>query len=90
MKFDTSGWFLVRAVVDSAKVYRCAMSGPFYVQIGDQPRISRKSAKMFLDWVDERKAALSAGDRSEREVMLAQLEKARQYWQSLAAKANAD
>ncbi len=90
VKFDTSGWFLVRAVVDSAKVYRCAMSGPFYVQIGDQPRISRKSAKMFLDWVDERKATLSAGDRSEREVMLAQLEKARQYWQSLAAKANAD
>ena len=34
--------------------YRFATTAPYYVEIGDQPRISKTSAQFFLDWVDER------------------------------------
>ena len=54
VRFDQSGWFLVRAVTAASKTYRFAMTGPYYVQIGPQPRISKRSAQFFLDWAIER------------------------------------
>ena len=51
VRFDRSGWFLVRAVTDLPKTYRFAMTGPYYVEIGATPRISKRSAQFFLDWV---------------------------------------
>ena len=41
VEFDSSGWFLVRAVTDLPNTYRFAMTGPYYVEIGGKPRISR-------------------------------------------------
>lgn len=53
VRFRKSGWFLVRAVTSNEKSYRLASTGPFYVQIGYEPRISKRSARFFLDWLDE-------------------------------------
>ncbi len=87
--FDASGWFLVRAVVDSPKVYRMAMTGPYYVQIGEQPRISRSAVQMFLEWLDQRQAQLKIDDATQRDAMLAEFKKAREFWTALLAKTNA-
>ena len=43
LKFDRSGWFLVRAVTDLPNTYRFAMTAPYYVQVGYRPRISRRA-----------------------------------------------
>jgi len=88
VKFDASGWFLVRAVVDSPKVYRMAMTGPYYVQIGERSRISRSAVQMFLDWLDQRQAQLKIDDAAVRDAMLGQLRKARDFWTALLTKAN--
>ncbi len=47
LSFDRSGWFLVRAISDVGKTYRFAMTAPYYVEIGGQPRISKKAAQFF-------------------------------------------
>jgi hypothetical protein len=54
VRFDNSGWMLIRAITDNADTYRFASSGPYYVRIGEAPRISRQAAEFFLDWVRER------------------------------------
>ena len=42
LTFDRSGWFLIRAVTNVPRTYRFAMTGPYYVEIGYQRRISQE------------------------------------------------
>ena len=42
VRFDKSGWMLVRAVTANPQTFRFASTGPYYVEIGQQPRISRE------------------------------------------------
>ena len=64
------GWLVVRAVTNHTKTFRFGMTGPYYVEIGQQPRISRKSAQFFLDWVDQRIGQLKIDDAAEQESVL--------------------
>ncbi len=92
IEFDRSGWFLVRAVTEEPKTYRYAMTAPYFVEIGDQPRISRASAKFFVDWTAERRAMLEKQllDPKQREEILNNWQTAEEYWQSLAKRANTE
>lgn len=91
LTFDESGWFLIRAVTDVPETYRFATTGPYYVEMGDRPRISKTSAQFFLDWVDERMAAVTRqlDDPSQREAVLKHHRQARAFWQGLVERANA-
>jgi len=52
--FNESGWFLVRAISNVKKNFIFASTGPFYVEIGDQPRpMHREDVRFFLDWIDK-------------------------------------
>ncbi len=90
VRFDRSGWFTVRAVADRADTYRFALSAPFFVEIGGQPRISRRSAQFFLDWVAERAAQIQSDDPAHEAQVLAYYRKARDFWQQVLAKANSE
>ena len=70
LSFDRSGWFLIRAQTRNPKTYRFASTGPFYVEIGETPRISKASAKFFLDWAEQRAASIQVGDSDRDRVML--------------------
>jgi hypothetical protein len=90
VRFDRSGWFLVRAVTNSTKTYRFAMTGPYYVQFGPRPRISKRSAQFFLDWVLERQRQIKEiEDAGQRAEVLKYHQKAREFWQDIVARANA-
>ena len=54
LEITQSGWFLIRVVGDDPKTYRCAMTAPYYVRLGEKPFISRLSAEFFLNWEKER------------------------------------
>ncbi|MGD9127307.1 MAG: hypothetical protein PVH19_07990 [Planctomycetia bacterium] len=87
LRFEESGWFLVRAVCDLEKNYRFAMTAPYYVQIGYKQRVSRKSVQFFVDWIDERIEQLqSEGKPEDLEVY----QRAKKFWEDLAKKATAD
>ncbi len=88
--FKESGWFLVRAVTNLQTTYRFASSGPYYVEIGYQKRISKGSAKFFLDWVTERARGIKIENPADREQVIGQLRAARDFWQGLMEKANAE
>jgi hypothetical protein len=80
---------LIRAVADNDKTYRFASTGPYYVEIGEKPRISKTSAQFFLDWVDQRRSRIKLDDREQLESVLKHHDRARQFWADLVEKANA-
>ncbi len=90
VQFDRSGWFLVRAVTDLPKTYRFAMTGPYYVEIGDQRRISRGAVQFFLDWVYERARRIKLADAEQQKAVLGWHRQARDFWQDLLSKVNAE
>ncbi|MEM6654245.1 MAG: hypothetical protein AAF596_00435 [Planctomycetota bacterium] len=79
LTFDGPGWFAVRAVTPSETNYRRAMSAPFYVTADGTPRISAKSCRFFLDWLDQIGDQASAGE----------IEAAKAFWTKRLAGANA-
>ena len=85
LTFDSSGWFLVRAMTSTTKNYQYATTGPYYVEANYQPRISRKSVQFFLDWLND-----SAREFAGNEAVLAEIESARPFWEELLSKANAE
>ena len=69
--FKTSGWFLVRAIADNPKTFRFASTAPYYVEVGEtKRRISKASAKFFLDWVKERTGRVKLDDPDQRREVL--------------------
>ena len=90
VKFDRSGWLMVRAVTNNTKTYRFASTGPYYVQIGAEPRISRESAQFFSDWVLERAKRVKLEDASERESVIRHHRMARDFWKGVLERANSD
>ena len=89
IEFDQSGWFLIRAIANHPKTVRLAMTGPYYVRFDGRPRISRKSAQFFLDWLTERARRLPRKPESEFRETIAEFRKARDFWRNLVDEANA-
>ena len=83
LEFSQSGWFLVRAVADNSDTQRFGMTGPYYVEIGDTPHISRRSAQFFLDWVYERAHTIRLENTKQRKEVLKYHRAAHKYWQHL-------
>ena len=90
LTFEQSGWFLLRAVSDIQHTYRFTMTAPYYVEIGDEPRVSRSSAQFFLDWVYERARQIQLDDPDEQSRVIAAHRQARDFWQRLVDEANAE
>ncbi len=88
--FEHSGWLLIRAVTSNAASYRLASTGPYYVQIGDEPRVSRKSAQFFLDWLQQRTNELRIDDAAQRKEVMRFHRAAQTYWEQLVETANAE
>ncbi len=92
LRFERSGWFLVRVFADNPRTFRFASSAPFYVEIGPQARrISRASAEFFLDWVNERaeRVGRKLKDLDRLREVLVYHDRARRFWQEKIASANA-
>jgi hypothetical protein len=88
--FEQSGWLLVRARTNNADTYRFAMTGPYYVEIGSSPRISKASAQLFLNWVHERVKQIKLDDPEQRASVLKYHRAARDFWQKKVDEANAE
>jgi hypothetical protein len=88
LHFNRSGWFLLRAVAEISSTYRFAITGPYYVEFGNQRRISKKSAQFFLDWVHERARQIHIDDPHQRQEVMEYHRKARDFWRKLVETAN--
>jgi hypothetical protein len=91
IRFDASGWFLVRAIVDVPETFRFASTAPYYVEIGPKPRrISKRSAQFFLDWVHERMERIHLDDAHQRYEVLQYHRAAEEFWRDKVAAADAE
>lgn len=91
LRFDESGWFLVRAVADVEETYRFGSSGAWYVEVADKPkRVSRRSAEFFLDWAKERAGEIKLDDPVQQAEVIKYHDQAIEFWQDLVEQANAD
>ncbi|MCA9178710.1 MAG: CehA/McbA family metallohydrolase [Planctomycetales bacterium] len=88
VEFDQSGWLLIRAICTTPHTFRFASTGPYYVEIGEQPRISQRDAKFFLDWVVERATRIRLTG-AQRDEVIQYHRAARDYWQQKLDAANA-
>jgi hypothetical protein len=90
VKFDQSGWLLVRAMADVSGTFRFASTGPFYVEVGSPPRrISKASAQFFLDWVRERMGQIKLADPRQQDEVVQPHRRAERFWREKVAQANA-
>jgi hypothetical protein len=90
VKFDRSGWFLIKAVTSNPKTFRFASTGPYYVEIGYEPRVSKKAAQFFVDWVYERAGRIKLDDLAQKEEVLQYHRQARDFWRKKLEAANAE
>jgi hypothetical protein len=90
IKFEKSGWLAVRGVADAEKTYRFAMTGPYYVQVGYKPTVSKKSAQFFLDWVVERAKRIKLDDEAQKAEVLEYHRMARDFWKKKVDEANSE
>jgi hypothetical protein len=91
IRFDSSGWFLVRAIAANAETFRFASTGPYYVEIGAaRRRVSKSSAQFFRDWVRERSQRLELSDAGRRAEVLRYHAEAERFWEDVLARANAE
>jgi hypothetical protein len=88
--FESSGWFLVRAIAAVPGTFRFASTAPFYVEVGRVPvTVHREDVVFFLRWIDERIAALEAdpkgelGDSARKEEVLRPHREARRFFEHL-------
>jgi hypothetical protein len=93
LEMPESGWFLVRAVADVPETFRFASTGPFYVEVGRQPRrISRRSVEFFADWLHERQARVNrvVTNEAEWDATRKYFEAATEFWDDRLRAANAE
>jgi hypothetical protein len=91
VRFEESGWFLVRVIADNPQTFRFASTAPFFVEVGDvKRRISKRSARFFLDWVKERADRVKLADAAQRREVMQYHLSARKFWEEILAKANAE
>ena len=76
------GWFLLRAITDVDHTFRFASTAPWYIEkSASKPRVSRKAAQFFLEWVNERIERVNQNTEPEqREPVVRWHVKAREFW----------
>ncbi len=85
-----SGWLLVRVVTEHEPTYRIATTAPYYVLIGDEPRISRSAVAFFQRWLEQTTQQLEQLDFDSRSSATPYLSAAKEFWLKRAEAANAE
>ncbi len=83
IRFEESGWFLVRAIADVKETFRFASTAPWYVEIGGKPMTPRTGdVRFFLEWTRERAGLVETAiaDAEQRAEALAPLREAEEFW----------
>lgn len=85
LTFESSGWFLVRAIVDNDITFRFASTGPYYIELAKKPEfISRSSVEFFQDWISQRIGRVEQNVRNvhQRSEVLKYHFEARRFWEN--------
>ncbi len=93
IRFQESGWFLIRVIAQNPRTFRFASTAPYYVEVGKNRRlIELESAQFFLDWVNERMERVKTKviDPDALADVLSYHHAARDFWAAKVQVANGD
>lgn len=88
LRFEQSGWVLVRVVTKYPSHFRAAISAPWFVTFDGQPRISVRGVDFFRTWLSEREEQLAKLPAEQRERHVPYVRAARRFWQARAEAAS--
>ncbi len=88
LEVKESGWVLLRVVTDHEPSYRFAMTAPYYIEIGNQTRITSESVSFFQSWLEQSEKKIAQLPPPEQSAYQPWLDQARQFWQTRAEQAN--
>lgn len=88
LKVEESGWLVVRVVTGVGDTYRIASTAPFYCEVGERPRISRKSCQLFQDWLEIAEEQLAK--RPAAKAQQVYLKAAKKFWEQRLAESTVD
>ncbi len=88
--FTESGWMAIRAVANHKSTYRFALTGPYYVEFENTPKVSKESAQFFLNWVNERGRQIKLKDPQQQRAVIESHVQARNFWVERVQMANAE
>lgn len=88
LRFEQSGWVLVRVVTKYQSHFRAAISAPWFVTFDGQSRISSRGVEFFRTWLAEREQMLAELPIKERKRHAPYVRAARRFWHSRAEAAN--
>ena len=90
LTFNQTGWVVMRVVTGYEKHWRMAVSNPWWIERVDEPRISRRACKFFIDWLEERIAALGKKDPATITSALPFVHQSRRFWKARLDAATVD
>lgn len=85
-----SGWMVIRVVTERDFTYRMATTAPYYIEIGEQPRISKSAVEFFVEWLEAAASQIEALEPSAKKAAEPYVAAARKFWQARLAMANSD
>jgi hypothetical protein len=90
LPIQESGWVIFRVVTRQVDHWRVAISSPWWIDVGGQPRISRKACDFFSTWLEERATMLGKSDAATQAAAAPFLRAARSFWHARKEMANVD
>lgn len=87
---NESGWLLIRVVTERDHTYRIASTAPYYIEIGEQPRISARAVTFFQSWLEKSAEQINQQGEPFKRAAEPYLAVARSFWQDRAEQATAD
>lgn len=84
--FNHSGWMAIRVVTNHPGQLRFALSGPFYVEIGNESGAKKDAVKAVIEWMDQRPRY----DKIAPEAYSEAAKHAKEYWEKQLDKARAE
>ena len=93
LEVNEPGWFLVRAIADVKETFRFASTAPWYIESSNSKNpVSRKSARFFLNWTEERieRVRKSVSNKTERQEVLKYHLQALDFWKKKFDEATRD
>ena len=91
IKCTKSGWVVVRALTEDTGTYRFAMTAPFFIEIGGNPKhISKASVEFFLDWARQAAKLNVEVDPGKSYTFDAYSKQTIKFWENLSAQTNAE
>lgn len=85
-----SGWLLIRVVTERDHTYRIASTAPYYIEIGQRPRISARAVAFFQSWLEKSTAQIKQQGEPLTQAVEPYLAVARSFWSDRAKGATAE